>query len=48
MKSAISSAAPPITMGASSPSVNSRCFPAETGDAWIIDRDDRLALRLAS
>ncbi len=23
-------------------------FSSETGDAWIIDRDDRLALRLAS
>ncbi len=25
-----------------------RLFSSETGDAWIIDRDDRLALRLAS
>ena len=46
MRSATSSAAPPSTMGASSPSVNSRCS-TETGDAWIIDRDDHLALRLA-
>src|SRR4029453_19651145 len=29
MRSAISSAAPPITMDASSPSVNSRCFPVK-------------------
>jgi hypothetical protein len=46
-RSATSPAAPPSTMGASSPSVNSHCSPPKTGDAWIIDREDHLALRLA-
>jgi hypothetical protein len=46
MRSATSRAAPLSTMGVVTIG-QLTLFSSETGDAWIIDRDDHLALRLA-
>src|SRR5215467_15624389 len=47
MKCVTSSAVRPSTTGALSASARWRCFPPNSGDAWLLDPSERLAVRLA-